>query len=134
VSVELAGALEDLAVVAAGADQVAQSRRFLGEAVELFTGIGAHWDVRRSQARLRRIGIRRGVHGRRPARPRHGWSALTPTEQRVALLVAEGRSTADISHSLYVSPRTAQTHISRILTKLELRSRVEIARAAAARD
>ncbi|HEX5204784.1 MAG TPA: AAA family ATPase, partial [Actinoplanes sp.] len=98
VTVELAGALEDLAVVAARSDQAVKSRRLLGEAVELFTGIGAHWDVRRSQARLRRLGIRRGVHGSRPARPRHGWHALTPTEQRVALLVAEGRSTADISH------------------------------------
>jgi DNA-binding CsgD family transcriptional regulator len=55
-----------------------------------------------------------------------GWAALTPTEVKVAALVARGDSTSDIARSLYLSRRIVQTYISRILTKLDAKSRVEI--------
>lgn len=83
--------------------------------------------------RLRELGIRHGVRGARAKRAAHGWEALTPTEHRIALLVAAGRSTPDIAQSMFLTRRTAQTHISRILAKLGLRSRVEIAHAAFSR-
>ncbi|SCF22481.1 ATP-binding protein [Micromonospora chokoriensis] len=127
VPVELAGTLEDLAVVLAERDDSAPARAALDEAIDLYDGFGAAWDVRRAEARLRSRGIRRGVRGSRAKRAGHGWDALTPTERKVATLVAAGRSTPEIAQSLFLTRRTAQTHISRILAKLDLRSRVEIA-------
>ncbi len=126
-AVDLAGALEDLAVVLASRDAAA-CRLALNEAIELYAGFSAAWDIRRTGARLRRRGIRRGVHGARTPRAVSGWAALTDTERKVALLIAEGRSTTDIASNMFLSRRTVQTHVSRVLTKLELHSRVEIAR------
>jgi Response regulator containing a CheY-like receiver domain and an HTH DNA-binding domain len=52
----------------------------------------------------------------------------SPAEERVAALVAEGRSNPDIAAELLLSRRTVQTHVSHILTKLGYSSRIEIAR------
>ncbi|MFG2526214.1 AAA family ATPase [Streptomyces sp. NPDC048527] len=130
VPVEQAGALEDLAVVLAEQGNTAEAKHAIGEALDLYSRFGAAWDVRRAEARLRQYGIRSGVRGARPKRPTHGWDALTPAENKVALLVATGCSTSDIAQSMYLTRRTVQTHISHILTKLGMRSRVEIAREA----
>jgi DNA-binding CsgD family transcriptional regulator/tetratricopeptide (TPR) repeat protein len=132
--VELAGALEDLAVVLAQHGDVTGARDVVTEAIEVYGGFGAAWDIRRAGARLRQYGIRGGVRGARTRRAAHGWEALTPTEHKIALLVAAGRSTPDIAQSMFLTRRTTQTHISRILAKLGMRSRVEIARAAFSRD
>ena len=86
--------------------------------------------ARRAEGRLRPYGVKRGVRGRRPKHPTSGWSALTPTEVKVAALVARGDSTADIALALFLSRRTVQTYISHILTKLDAKSRVEIVREA----
>lgn len=72
--------------------------------------------------------MRRGAHGARSSRAATGWAALTETERRVAILIAEGRSTPDIAATMFLSRRTVQTHVSRVLAKLELDSRVQIAR------
>ncbi|MDQ1033125.1 DNA-binding CsgD family transcriptional regulator [Streptomyces umbrinus] len=130
VPVELAGALEDLAVVLAAHGDTTESKHLIGEALDLYGGFGAVWDIRRAEGRLRRYGIRRGVRGARIKRPAHGWDALTPTEHKIALLVAAGCSTPDIAQSMFLTRRTTQTHISHILAKLGMRSRVEIAREA----
>ncbi|GGK98706.1 ATP-binding protein [Mangrovihabitans endophyticus] len=134
VPVELGGALEDLAVVLAERGDTSAARAAVNEAVEVYGEMEAAWDIRRAEARLRRYGVRRGVRGRRAKRATHGWEALTPTEHKVALLVASGRSTSDIALQLFLTRRTTQTHISRILAKLGMSSRVEIARAAFQRD
>ncbi len=132
--VELVGTLEDLAEVLARRGQQAEARTLLGEVLDRYGALGAAWDIRRAEGRLRRHGVRRGVRGPRPVRARAGWEALTPTETRVAALVAQGRSTPDIARELYLSRRTVQTHISHVLGKLGVRSRVEIAREALRRE
>jgi DNA-binding CsgD family transcriptional regulator len=48
----------------------------------------------------------------------------------VAALVARGDSASDIPRGLFLSRRTVQTYISRILIKLQAKSRVDIVRAA----
>jgi DNA-binding CsgD family transcriptional regulator len=127
---ELPAALEDQAVVLAGRGYEEDARAALYEAVVLYEGMQARWDIRRAEGRLRPYGIRRGGRGRRTPRATHGWEALTPTEVKVAALVARGGSTSDIARSLFLSRRTVQTYISRILVKLQAKSRVDIVRAA----
>lgn len=56
-----------------------------------------------------------------------GWTTLTPAERRVALLVAEDLSDRAIAERLVVSVRTVESHITRALLKLGVRSRVGLA-------
>ncbi|OLB80264.1 MAG: hypothetical protein AUI14_07290 [Actinobacteria bacterium 13_2_20CM_2_71_6] len=131
-TVELANTLEDGAVLLAQQGTGDDARGWLAEAVELYGRLGATWDLQRAETRGRRYGVRRGVGGPRRRRTGvdRGWAALTPTELRVARLVAEGRSNPEIAADLFLSRRTVQTHVQHILTKLGAHSRVEIARQA----
>jgi DNA-binding CsgD family transcriptional regulator len=128
---ELGLVLEDLAVVHAEAGDVAAARLELREAVEIFAGLGAEWDILRADTRVRPYGVRRRRAGTR--RPETGWEALTPTEEKIARLVGEGLSNPDIAARLFLSRNTVQVHMSKILAKLQVRSRVEVAMAVARR-
>jgi DNA-binding CsgD family transcriptional regulator len=64
-------------------------------------------------------------------RPTRGWASLTPTERDVVRLVSEGLANNDIATRLFVSPRTVQTHLTHVYTKLGLSSRVQLAQEAA---
>jgi DNA-binding NarL/FixJ family response regulator len=55
---------------------------------------------------------------------------LTPRELEVLRLVADGRTNREIAGTLFMSEKTASVHVSRILGKLAVRSRVEAAAAA----
>jgi DNA-binding transcriptional LysR family regulator/DNA-binding CsgD family transcriptional regulator len=129
-AVELPAALEDLAVVLAGHGHEEEARAALNEGVGLYEDIHARWDIRRASARLRPYGIKRGVRGRHGPRVISGWASLTPAELKVATLVAAGASTADIARDMFLSRRTVQTYISRILVKLDAKTRVDIVREA----
>jgi DNA-binding NarL/FixJ family response regulator len=61
----------------------------------------------------------------------NAYNTLTPREQEVMALVAEGFSTKDIGERLFISPKTVENHRSNILQKLGLRSTIELARYAA---
>ncbi len=126
---ERAQALEDAAVLLAARGDLAAARRAFGEAVGVYRGLGAQWDLRRAAARLHVYGLRPGGRGQR-ARPARGWEALTPTEAKIAYLVARGQSNPDIAAELWLSRNTVQTHVSHILAKLGARSRAEIVREA----
>jgi DNA-binding CsgD family transcriptional regulator len=54
-------------------------------------------------------------------------TVLTPREREVAGLVAEGLSNRQIAKRLYLSERTAETHVQNILTKLGFTSRTQVA-------
>jgi serine/threonine-protein kinase PknK len=54
-------------------------------------------------------------------------SALTPRELEVAILVGRGHSNKEIASALVVSVRTAESHVTNVLNKLELRSRSQLA-------
>jgi DNA-binding NarL/FixJ family response regulator len=53
---------------------------------------------------------------------------LTPTEQRVITLVAQGMGNRDIALQLEVSQRTVESHVSNMLAKTGLHNRTELAR------
>jgi DNA-binding CsgD family transcriptional regulator len=129
-AVELPAAVEDLAAVLAERGQHEEARAALNEAVSLYEGLNARWDIRRADSRLRPYGIRRGVRGPRGPRAASGWAALTPTEVKIAALVARGDSTSEIARGMFLSRRTVQTYISHILAKLGAKGRVEIVREA----
>jgi DNA-binding NarL/FixJ family response regulator len=59
------------------------------------------------------------------------YGALTPREQEVMTLVAEGLTTNKISERLFISPKTVENHRSSIMRKLDLHSTIEVARYAA---
>ena len=92
------------------------ARATLEAALAGFDRIGAEPWADRTRSELRRIG------GRAPAA-----GALTPAEERVALLVAEGKTNREVAAALFVSERTVEGHLSKVFAKLGVRSRAELA-------
>ena len=68
---------------------------------------------------------RRG-RGRR-SRAVSGWGSLTPSERRVAYLVGQHLSNAEIAERLFVSTTTVKSHLNRVFAKLRLSSRAQLA-------
>ena len=86
----------------------------------------------RLQAAFRAHGIRRGPHAKH-RRAQSGWDSLTATEIKIAAFVEEGLSNPEIAARLLLSRRTVATHVSHILKKLNVNSRIDIARESALR-
>lgn len=59
--------------------------------------------------------------------PATGLGALTSRERDVLILVAKGHSNQEIADELVISERTARTHVSNVLRKLQLTSRTQAA-------
>jgi DNA-binding CsgD family transcriptional regulator len=93
-----------------------EARATLELALEAFEGIGAALWGERAAAELKRISGRAATPG-----------ALTPAEERVAALVAEGKTNREVAAALFLSDRTVEGHLSRIFGKLGVRHRAEIA-------
>ena len=100
-----------------------EARATLEQALALFETIGAALWAERARGELRRISGRAPTTG-----------ALTPAEERVAALVAEGKTNREVAATLFVSDRTVEGHLSRIFGKLGVRHRNELARALATRQ
>ncbi|MDN5856588.1 MAG: LuxR C-terminal-related transcriptional regulator, partial [Actinomycetia bacterium] len=66
-------------------------------------------------------------------RPDTGWASLTPTENAVVELAAQGLSNPDIAARLYISRGTVKTHLAHVYAKLSVANRTELARLATAR-
>jgi DNA-binding CsgD family transcriptional regulator len=107
------------------------ARRHLVVAESLLDGAGA--DAWSALARRRRDRLVVDEAGESPSVPREvptasaAWrEVLTERELEVTLLVIEGASNREIAAQLYVSVRTVEVHVGRILAKLDVRSRVEL--------
>ncbi len=107
------------------AASVSSLRNALGDGV-----FDAEWAAGGSFSTTEAIAYAQRGRGERK-RPATGWASLTPTECDVARLAGEGLSNKDIAARLFVSPRTVQTHLTHIYTKLGVSSRVQLAQEAA---
>ena len=102
-------------------------------AVSTFELLGAQPALRQAIGRLRELGVRdipvlrRGPQTATRANP----AGLTRRETEVLMLLAEGLRNAEIAERLYLAPKTVRHHVSVILTKLGVETRIEAARAAA---
>jgi predicted ATPase/class 3 adenylate cyclase/DNA-binding CsgD family transcriptional regulator len=147
-------ALELLAVVLVQRNRVADAARLLG-ATETFrdrTRYRFRFPLRHLQIKALRpdlavddlatgatltltqaLTLAQGSRGKR-GRPSFGWDSLTPTELRVVDLVGSGCSNAEIAEKLLVGVSTVKTHLVHVYEKLGLRSRTELAAAAAKKE
>jgi DNA-binding CsgD family transcriptional regulator len=100
-----------------------EARATLETALSVFERIGATLWAERARAEARRISGRAATPG-----------ALTPAEERVAALVAEGKTNREVAAALFLSDRTVEGHLARVFHKLGVRNRGEVAAALAARQ
>jgi len=128
-----ANALEAAAALFADRGERAEARTAFSRALDAYHVLDAKWDAARLQNRFREYGIRRAPRVKH-RQVRSGWDSLTPTEAKIAELVTQGMSNPQIAAQLFLSPRTVSTHVSHILSKLDLRSRIDLAREAARRN
>jgi DNA-binding NarL/FixJ family response regulator len=88
-------------------------------------GVVARGDVLLAPALTRRLldrYVSRPLPGARPEQ----LAAATDREVEVLRLVARGRSNGEIAATLFLSEATVKTYVSRLLTKLDLRDRVQL--------
>jgi DNA-binding CsgD family transcriptional regulator len=113
---ERARTLLALGAVLRRAKQKRAARQSLESAVAALEELGAAPWAAKARAELARIG------GRAPA-----VGELTPTERRVAELVAAGRSNREVATALFVTARTVEWNLTKIYAKLGVRSRAGLA-------
>ena len=107
------------------AGTILRRRRRRGLAAEVlararagFEALGAELWRARASAEIDRLGIR--------TEAQHG---LTPVEDEIARLVAEGMTNREIADRVFLSPKTIEANLSRIYRKLDIHSRAELAAA-----
>ena len=122
-----ASAAEDLAVLVTSTARE-QAIRHLKTALDGYHQAGADRDEARIRRRLREFGVRRRHWTTSSTRPIAGWDSLTDTEQAVSRLVAEGLNNNQVAARMYISTHTVAHHLRQAFRKLQIASRVELAR------
>jgi DNA-binding CsgD family transcriptional regulator len=128
----LASAEEDAGAALVREARVDEGIDLLATAHERWASAGATADARRVARRLRDHGVRRPSAS--PQRPATGWDSLTESELRVVRVVGAGATNREAADELFLSPHTVSSHLRHAFVKLEIRSRVELARLAVAHD
>ncbi len=96
------------------------------EALEIFEKLGARPAARQVRERLLAGGVKGLKRGAR-ASTRANPEGLTVREMQILALLVEGRSNAEIAVQLSITSKTVDHHVSAILAKLQVRSRLEAA-------
>ena len=97
------------------AKRKADAKRSLEEALAVFERLGARLWAQRTRAELGRVGLRRSAP-----------DELTPSELRVAELVATGMTNRGVAGKLFISPKTVEATLARVYRKLDIGSRAEL--------
>jgi DNA-binding CsgD family transcriptional regulator len=97
--------------------QRSAAQAMLAHALGVFEELGSPLWAAQARSELGRIG------GRAPSR-----HDLTPAERRIAELVAEGKTNREVASTLFVTPKTVESALTRVYRKLGVRSRTELAR------
>jgi DNA-binding CsgD family transcriptional regulator/tetratricopeptide (TPR) repeat protein len=93
------------------------ARHFLETSIDAFDSLGTPLWSAKARDELHRA---RGASS--------SATVLTPTEERVAQLVAQGKSNREVAGELFVSVKTVESNLTRIFHKLGIRSRAELIR------
>jgi DNA-binding CsgD family transcriptional regulator len=120
---ELARALVALGSARRRAGERAACRAPLRTALDIATEAGAVRLAEQARGELESS----GAHPRRERIT--GRDALTPSELRVARLAAEGRTNNEVAQALFVTPKTVDTHLSHVYSKLGISSRRDLEQA-----
>jgi DNA-binding CsgD family transcriptional regulator len=96
------------------------ARVHLHQARDTFRQLGLVRWARRAGAELRAAGEQVGAHTQ--------VEVLTAQQREIARLVAEGATNREVAAVLFLSPRTVDHHLRNVFSKLQIRSRVELAR------
>ena len=92
------------------------AKEALDEALETFESAGLERWAEQTRSEIDAIGLRPAAEG----------DELTPSEERVVGLVAEGLSNKEVAAALVVSPKTVEAHLGRAYRKLGVRRRAEL--------
>jgi DNA-binding CsgD family transcriptional regulator len=104
------------------------SRVQLRAALEAFERLGAEPWAERARTELRASG--ETARRRDPSTT----AQLTPQELQIARFVAEGLSNKEVAAQLFLSPRTIDSHLRNVFSKLAISSRTQLARIPLAGD
>lgn len=124
-----ASAAEDLGTLLTAGGNRCGAITCLDRALDDYAATGAARDIARVHRRLRRLGIRRR-HWAAESRSASGWGSLTGTERTVSKLVVQGLTNQQVADQMFISGHTVAFHLRQIFRKLDICSRVELARIA----
>jgi DNA-binding NarL/FixJ family response regulator len=92
------------------------ARAAFEESLAIFERLGVQPWVARARAEIARVPVRRAS------------ADLTPTEERIARLVASGLTNREVADRAFVSAKTVEANLSRVYDKLGVHSRAELGR------
>jgi DNA-binding CsgD family transcriptional regulator len=119
----LASALEDVAKAEYRVGSRPRAVECVEEALELYAGCGAQLGIERLRRRQTTMGVTRTTSETAPTR----MLRLTPTERKVARLVAQGMTNHAIASKLGISYYTVDAHLRHIYSRLGIKSRAQLA-------
>jgi DNA-binding CsgD family transcriptional regulator len=120
---ERAKTLVELGAAVRRSGRRTEARGLLREGLDLADACGAGPLADQARSDLRAAGAR-------PRRARlTGIQALTPSEQRIAAMVAGGMTNREVAHALFVTGKTVEADLSSVFRKLDLRSRRQLPKA-----
>ncbi|WP_250009277.1 LuxR family transcriptional regulator [Actinoplanes sp. M2I2] len=97
-----------------------QARPLLVAALDILVRAGASHEAAVVREKSRAVGVRAPVTGEAP------FTALTPQQQRIARLAADGLSNRDIATQVKIAPRTVSFHLYQIFPKLGITRRAQL--------
>jgi len=108
-----------------------EAAHYAGKALESASEMGAHWLAREARSFLvrARLALPEGCDAEAEdvEAADEDPFGLTPRERQVLALVARGATNREIGAELFMAEKTASVHVSRILAKLDVRSRTQAA-------